>query len=114
MDFERNDDAPSEPMERDYREGMIIVIILILVIIFELYLKAFLLVSIQDKAEVCIIFFAIGLIHLLSSHLLAFIYNCKHLIMLRLLGICRGRARPRHAKAVGVVFLLAGIMRWFM
>lgn len=110
----RNDDALPEPTERDYREGVIIVIILFLVVIFELYLRELLSASMRNKAEVCIIFFAIGLIHLLGSHLLAFLYNCKHLILLRFLGVCKGQAQPRHARAVGVAFLLAGIVRWFI
>jgi hypothetical protein len=114
MEHMRDDDALPEPTEKDYLEGVIIAIILFLVVIFELYLKALLSAPVRDKSEVCIIFLAIGMIHLLGPHLLAFLYNCKHLILLRFLGVCKGQAQPRHARVVGAAFLLAGIVRWFM
>ncbi len=114
MEQMRNDDGLQGPTESDYREGMLLAIILIIVVIFELYLKTLLSASVQDKAEVCVIFFAIGLMHLFGSHLLAFLYNCKHLILLRLLGVCKGQARPWHAKTVGIAFLLAGVVHWFL
>ena len=114
MEQMRYDDGLQGPTESDYREGMLIAIILIIVVIFELYLKTLLSATVQDKAEVCVIFFAIGLMHLLGSHLLAFLYNCKHVILLRFLGVCKGQAQAWHAKTVGIAFLLAGVVHWFL
>jgi hypothetical protein len=114
MDHDHDDGALPEPTERDYREGVIILIILIFVVIFELYLRARLSESLRDRVEVTVVFLSLGLIHLFGSHLLAFLYNCKHLILLRFLDVCNGQARPRHAKIAGVAFLLAGIVHWFL
>lgn len=114
MDHDRDDAAFPEPTERDYYEAVIILIILIFVVIFELYLRSRLSESLRDRLEVTIIFLALGLIHLFGSNLLAFLYNCKHMILLRFLGVCNGQARPRHAKTAGIVFLIAGLVHWFI
>ena len=103
-----------EPDERDYREGIIILVILGLIIAFELYLRQRIAESIQGKVEICLILAAIGLIHLLGSHLLSFLYNCRHLLFLHAIGICRGHAQPRHARTIGLIFILAGVVRWFI
>lgn len=111
MDQERSDGDLPEPTEGDYREGAIILIILIGVAIFELYLKSYLTDPVRNRAEVSVILLSIGLIHLLGSHLLAFLYNVKCPIY-----FCYTRKRltkPWHAKVAGIIFLLAGTVNWF-
>jgi hypothetical protein len=108
------DDDWSEPTERDYREGVIILVILLGVLIFEFHLKSRLPDPLRGKTEITLVLLSIGMIHLFCSHLLAFLYNSKHLRMVPFHAAGMRQARPRHARAVGVIFSIAAVIVWFV
>jgi hypothetical protein len=108
--YKQEDDIP-ETTESDYRDGVIVLVILLLVFIFELYIKLDLAESIRNRVEVSVVCASIGTVHLFCPRLLVFLYNIKCPLM-----FCFIRKRPArlwHAKAAGVAFMLLAVINWF-
>jgi hypothetical protein len=106
----QEDDIP-ETTDSDYRDGAIVLVILLLVFVFEMYLKPGLAVLMRNRAEVSVICSSIGLVHLLCPRLLVFLYNIKCPLMFYF-----NRRRPArlwHSRVAGIVFMLLAVINWF-
>jgi hypothetical protein len=103
-----------EATEREYLEGIILLLSIALIVCFEMYLRDYVPEPVRHKSEVVFILFLIGLVHLICSHLLAFFYNSRHLRFFPYLFAKRSQASPFHARMVGLFFILAAIVAVFL
>jgi hypothetical protein len=113
LDDRTSGDLP-EPTEREYLEGIIMLLSIALIIYFEVSLKYLISEPLRHKAEVIFVLLLIGSVHLLCSHLLAFFYNSRHLRFFPFLFAKRSQAAPRHARMFGLFFVLAAIVAFFL
>ncbi len=114
MDSDRSSGDLPEPTEKEYREGIILLLSIALIVYFERDIKYFIPGPVRHKAEVCFILLLTGAVHLLCSDLLAFFYNSRHLRFFPFLFSKRSQAAPRHARMVGLFFVLAAIVTLFL
>lgn len=114
MDRDRSNGDFPEPTEREYREGIILLLSIAFIVYFDVSIKYLVPEPMRHKAEVFFVLLLIGSVHLLCSHLLAFFYNSRHLRFVPFLFAKRSQAAPRHARMVGLFFVLAAIVAVFL
>ena len=114
MDSNRSSGDLPEPTEREYREGIILLLAIAFIVYFEIQMKYFIPEPVRHKAEVFVVLILTGSVHLLCSHLLAFFYNARHLRFVPFLFAGRSQAAPRHAQKVGLFFILSAIAALFL